>query len=278
MKRRLYIDEVGNSDMGASQDPNQRYLSLTGVVLDLAYVNNVQHPRLDLKRRFFHAHVDEPVVLHRKELVNRRPPFEALRDPVVEVRFNRNCWLYCRGWISPPSRRSSTNWSTEQRYQTWRYDPYHYCLHVLIERYVLWLRRTGGMGDVMAESRGTNEDKRLKESFERVCREGTEYATAEQITGILTSRQLKVKPKAANLPEPPQALISRQKSGFHGNNDRTTQAAGRRAHLPEGVGVQALRPRPQPSTTAVHCEALDTVRRDDRLLRRASLRARPGRR
>ena len=38
MKHRMYIDEVGNSDLGASQDPNHRYLSLTGVVFDLAYV------------------------------------------------------------------------------------------------------------------------------------------------------------------------------------------------------------------------------------------------
>jgi hypothetical protein len=64
---------------------------------------------------------------------------------------------------------------------------------------VWWLRRRGATGDVMAESRGTKEDKRLKDSFERVCREGTEYVLPEQINGILTSRQLKVKPKAANI-------------------------------------------------------------------------------
>jgi len=28
MKYRLYVDEVGNPDMGASEDPNHRYLSL----------------------------------------------------------------------------------------------------------------------------------------------------------------------------------------------------------------------------------------------------------
>jgi len=33
MKYRMYVDEVGNSDLGASLDPNHRYLSLTGVVL-----------------------------------------------------------------------------------------------------------------------------------------------------------------------------------------------------------------------------------------------------
>lgn len=35
MKYRLYIDEVGSSDMGASHEPNHRYLSLTGIIMEL---------------------------------------------------------------------------------------------------------------------------------------------------------------------------------------------------------------------------------------------------
>src|SRR5437016_5157416 len=34
---RMYVDEVGNADLKASSDPNHRYLSLTGVVIDLDY-------------------------------------------------------------------------------------------------------------------------------------------------------------------------------------------------------------------------------------------------
>ena len=50
------------------------------------------------------------------------------------------------------------------QYHQWAKDPYHYCLAVLIERYVMWLgSRTG---DVMAESRGRKEDMRLKEEFD----------------------------------------------------------------------------------------------------------------
>jgi hypothetical protein len=33
VKYRLYIDEVGNPDLGASADPNHRFLSLTGVAI-----------------------------------------------------------------------------------------------------------------------------------------------------------------------------------------------------------------------------------------------------
>jgi hypothetical protein len=88
MKHRPYVDEVGNSDLGASQDPNHRYLSLTGVGLELGYVDNVLHPRLEaLKKRFFGSHADEPVVLHRKEMIQKKPPFEPLRDPAVDREF-----------------------------------------------------------------------------------------------------------------------------------------------------------------------------------------------
>lgn len=55
------------------------------------------------------------------------------------------------------------------------------------------------VGDVMAESRGGNEDKRLKASFERAYAEGSTYTDASIFETCLTSRQLKVKPKGNNI-------------------------------------------------------------------------------
>lgn len=51
----------------------------------------------------------------------------------------------------------------------------------------------------MAESRGGKEDMRLKKSFERLWKEGTQYVPPDQFQGSLTSKQLKVKPKTANV-------------------------------------------------------------------------------
>ena len=79
MKYRMYVDEVGSPDVGSSRDPRHRYPSLTGVVLDLAHVDAVVFPELErLKRTYFGGHPDEPIILHRKELVNAAPPFERL--------------------------------------------------------------------------------------------------------------------------------------------------------------------------------------------------------
>ena len=51
----------------------------------------------------------------------------------------------------------------------------------------------------MAESRGGKEDRRLKDSFERLWINGTEYVEQDQFQRRLTSRQLKVKTKSNNI-------------------------------------------------------------------------------
>jgi hypothetical protein len=69
----------------------------------------------------------------------------------------------------------------------------------LLERYVQWLDRLSVQGDVLAESRGGKEDRRLKDSFERIHEHGTEFVGADVFARCLTSKQLKVKLKANNI-------------------------------------------------------------------------------
>jgi hypothetical protein len=190
VKHRLYIDEVGNPDLGASADPNHRFLSLTGVALDLAYVDNTVFPALEaLKRKFFGSHPDDPVVLHRKELVNKKPPFEALTDTNVETAFNAELLALFQNWDYTVLTVVIDKLEHQQRYRTWRFDPYHYCLTVMVERFVLWLCQRDAQGDVMSESRGGKEDRRLKDSFERVFEQGSDFVPPDQFRARLTSRQ-----------------------------------------------------------------------------------------
>ncbi len=57
----MYVDEVGNADLGSSDDPNHRYLSLTGVVIALDHVESVVHPQMEaLKATYFGSHPDDP--------------------------------------------------------------------------------------------------------------------------------------------------------------------------------------------------------------------------
>ena len=63
---RIYIDEVGNHDMSHADDPNERFLSLTGVILESGYTAQTFIPEMnELKQRFFQHDPDEPVIFHR---------------------------------------------------------------------------------------------------------------------------------------------------------------------------------------------------------------------
>jgi len=90
--------------------------------------------------------------------------------------------------------------SHRDQYSVWRYHPYHYCLAVMLERYILFLHYGNHRGDVMVESRGRVEDEKLKDSFRRLYQDGTDRIPAERWQERLTSMELKVKPKTANIP------------------------------------------------------------------------------
>lgn len=200
MKYRIYIDETGNSDLGSSENPNHRYLSLTGVIIDIALVDSIIYPQMEaLKRKYFGSHPDEPVILHRKEIVNAKPPFECLRQE--EIRNNFNCELlqYLRDWEYQVISVCIDKKRHKETYSIWRYDPYHYCMEILLERFVFFLDQKQSVGDVMAESRGRNEDRRLKLSFDLLFRKGTHYVNHDRFQASLTSKKLKVKPKVANI-------------------------------------------------------------------------------
>ncbi len=200
MKYRIYIDEVGNPDLDSSENPNHQFLSLTGIILELGYAASVVHPQMEaLKNKYFQTHPDEPIIFHRKEMVNAHTPFETLADPSIRDAFDAELLHFMAEWQYTVITVCLDKKRHKETYSIWRYDPYHYCLAVLLERFVYFLNRKDACGDAMAESRGGKEDRRLKDSFERLWQNGTDYAAPEQFQGRFTSRQLKVKTKANNI-------------------------------------------------------------------------------
>jgi hypothetical protein len=153
----------------------------------------------EIKHKYFRAHPDEPIIFHRKEMMNAYPPFEGLKDPQTRAGFDLDLLRLLTDWEYTVISVCLDKKKHKETYTTWRYDPYHYCLAVLLERFVFYLHRKNAQGDAMAESRGGKEDRRLKDSFERLWRNGTDYLAPEELGASLTSRQLKVKIKANNI-------------------------------------------------------------------------------
>ena len=200
IKYRMYVDEAGNPDLESSANPNHRFLGLTGVIISLVEVREKLHPAFeDLKDRYFNQHPDEPVIFHRKEMINAKHPFEALGDPNVRKAFDAELLKLIAAIEFTALTVVIDKQEHARQYTTWRYAPYHYCMEILLKRYVLFLKRKQLIGDVMAESRGGKEDKKLKESFCRICEEGTNYISSDILQNCLTSKQLKVKLKSNNI-------------------------------------------------------------------------------
>ena len=85
------------------------------------------------------------------------------------------------------------------KYSTWKYDPYHYCMEIIVERFFFFLEEKNSKGDVMIESRGGKEDMRLKKSFRKILDNGTHFIESDKLQARLTSKELKVQPKKLNI-------------------------------------------------------------------------------
>lgn len=199
MALRLYIDEVGNHDWKNSDDPNNRYLSLTGVLLSLDHVKDVIHPEMEaIKNEFFRNHPDAPIILHRKDIMNADPPFHPLQNTETREAFNAAILTALSKW----RYRVFTVCLDKQKHKegyVHKWHPYHYCFEVLVERYVWYLYNKGLRGDVMIEARYKQADRALEACYTDLFDKGTGYIPVERMQRVLTSRQVKVKPKSANI-------------------------------------------------------------------------------
>jgi Protein of unknown function (DUF3800) len=194
---RVFIDEFGNHDLKSSDDPNQRYLGLTGIIMRLEYEEGQFTDALNaIKQEIFGT---TTLVLHRKEILTAEPPFGVLANPEIRSRFDELVLQMASGRTYRAFTVVIDKKEHQQKYRVWRFHPYHYCLTVLLERYVQFLDRMSLVGDVMVESRGKKENRQLEGAYRFIYDHGSYHVPSKMFQGRLTSRQLKIQPKTANV-------------------------------------------------------------------------------
>jgi hypothetical protein len=198
MDCRLFIDEVGNDDLVSE---SERYLSLTGIITKFsAHERVITREIEELKRDLFGHHpVTNPVILHRKEIVRKEPPFQCLWLPEDNAKWEAGILGLIENLPYIAGTALIDKHEHAERYKVWLYNPYHYCMQALVERYVLWLNRHDLTGDVMAESRFKKEDKALKAAFTYLYEHGTDKIPHAVFQRCLTSREIKLEPKESNV-------------------------------------------------------------------------------
>lgn len=200
MKRyRLYIDESGDHTYYKLEDPSKRYLGLTGIFIETEYYRATFQPEMErFKQEHFPHNPDEPVILHRADIINRRGPFWRLRDTVREQAFNAGFLQFLKEQDYCIITVVIDKKTHIDRHGGAAYHPYHYCLAALLERYCGFLNLYTAQGDVLAESRRGAEDFKLKRAYQKLYKEGTWYRSPKFFQQALTSSEIKIKPKWAN--------------------------------------------------------------------------------
>lgn len=198
---RLYIDESGDHTYSDLYDISRRYLGLCGCVLELSYVNETFIPDMEaLKREHFSTHdPDEPVILHRNDITNRKGPFRVLRDDGKRERFD-NALI---DFFSQQQYKVITvvidKKAHLESHGHLAWHPYHYCLLALLERYCGLLNHLGDRGDIMAESRGGSEDHHLKSAYRSIYHSGSRWRGPDFFQRAVTSKEIKLKKKKSNV-------------------------------------------------------------------------------
>jgi hypothetical protein len=202
---RLFIDEVGNHDLKSSADTNHRYLGLCCVIMRLGYAEGDFTAALNaLKVATLGT---DGLVLHRRDLLSASPPFEALHDRDRRARFDSGLLELIAGANYHVITVVIDKQEHLNKYKTWHHHAYHYCLQVAIERYVLQLNSWNAVGDVLVESRGEKENRQLQRAYTFLFNNGARDYTNDKKTTIpreriqsrLTSKELKIQPKTANI-------------------------------------------------------------------------------
>ncbi len=198
---RLYIDESGDHvfhDDDTLQQPAHRYLALAGCWFkDADYVPF--HAALErLKQTHFPHNPDDPVILHREDLINRRGPFWRLRDSSIRAAFDQDLLDLMASTTFTFAIVVIDKLKLKQDYpQT--FHPYNMALDFLLQRYCFVLNHGSRRGDVMAESRGKREDLCLKNAYDHIYTHGDMHHKSHFYQQALTSCELKLKPKSANI-------------------------------------------------------------------------------
>jgi len=194
---RLYLDESGDHVFRRMEHSAHRFLCLLGCWFkNDAYV--VFHNELEaLKQQFFPHNPDDPLILHREDIINRRGPFKTLQDPTIGAAFDQALLdLICAADFRLVSLVIDKG-RLQERYGEMTTHPYHLAVGFMLQRYARFLNRINRKGDVLTESRGGREDRLLKDEYTRVFERGIWKDRPAFFQAALTTKQLKIKPKRA---------------------------------------------------------------------------------
>lgn len=186
----LFIDESGDHNL-IKIDQQYPVFVLAGVIIEEDYHNNQLTNVLNsLKTELFNT---TDIILHTADITRNKNGFEALKDTFVRERFFDKLNEFM----------STSNYSVvaaaikkvehKNKYGKYALDPYHLCLEILIERFVLELKARSSQGWIIAEKRDSLLDRQLRLAYDSLLNRGTRFLRPSEVKKSITNFILKDK-------------------------------------------------------------------------------------
>jgi hypothetical protein len=198
---RMFIDESGNQSTKRLDIPANRYLGLIGLIFSDFEERDLIESFNDFKLGHFNT---TQVVLHRDDIIKGTGVFRFLKNATARNLFDLDLLALAESLNFSAVCAIIDKVEHVQRYRVWKKEPYHYCLEILLERFVMYLDDCNGVGDIMIESRDKKLDAKLRRTFRYLRNRGTSDGAvirmnARRIQNRMTSDEIKIREKQANI-------------------------------------------------------------------------------
>lgn len=204
---RVYIDESGDHAYKkiTEHDYQRRYLALTGVLIRTdEYAMRAQPALEQLKRDHLRHDPDHTnwTFLHRDDIIKRRRAFGVLRDPAKNAAWEQAILDYYTNLRAEVYTVVLDKWATKQQYGPMAFEPYDFCLWVLLNRIrgLLYFYRGHATADVIAETRGWRKtDPSLQAAYDEMRTQGKGERPAAEYQQAYPNPYIEIRNKADNV-------------------------------------------------------------------------------
>ena len=172
----------------------QRYLGLTGILVNREIYETDLIPRIEELRSCFYKDSDNKPPLHLSDIMAYKGAFAALKDVQTRRKFDATLMSLIKDVDYQIITVVIDKNSHQDRYLEPKH-PYHWSLECMLERYCNFLRHKNGRGDVMTESRGRREDGAIREAFTQFYNSDSDFASSVDIQARLANDEIKIKRK-----------------------------------------------------------------------------------
>lgn len=195
----MYIDESGDHTYHKDMDDvHRRYLALMAVWFEYPdSYNEFAENMANVRWNIFGPDYDDPIIFHRNDIVAKSGAFRVLQDESIRIRFDTDLLGIIHAARFKMICAVIDKKSHKEKYPD-PWHPYHYCLLAIVSRWIKWLDRHNGVGDMVVEARGKRPDRELQEAYSVIYNRG--WGRGGAAGKQLTSNKIKIKGKKENIP------------------------------------------------------------------------------